>query len=79
MVEAGAIKWFNPAKGYGFITRLDGTDVFVHYTGLRPGEDRCFYPGDLVHFGIEAGEKGPKAVDVHRQPSGALVRPECQK
>ena len=75
-MEVGAIKWFNPAKGYGFITKADGTDVYVHYTGLRPGEDRCFYPGDRVQFGQETGEKGPKAVDVHRGPVETPASPE---
>lgn len=67
-METGSIKWFNPEKGYGFITKEDGTDVFLHYTGLVKGEDRRFYPGDRVNFDQVVGEKGPKAVQVHRVP-----------
>lgn len=62
----GKIKWFSPSKGYGFITKENGEDVYVHYTGLAPGQDRRLFPGDLVEFKEVEGEKGPKAVDLVR-------------
>ncbi len=65
-MPVGAIKWFSRTKGYGFITRQDGVDVFVHFTGLADSQDRHFDPGDAVAFDEVAGEKGPKAVNVRR-------------
>ncbi len=63
-MHQGSIKWFSPAKGYGFITRDNGTDIFVHFSGLAPDQDRRLFPGDKVEFNEIDGEKGPKAVDV---------------
>jgi cold shock protein len=60
----GCIKWFSPSKGYGFITKEDGSDVFLHYTGLAPEQDRRLFPGDRVEFEEAEGEKGRKAVNV---------------
>lgn len=62
----GVIKWFNPQKGYGFVTSGDGSDVFLHYSGLAAGTDRHLYPGEKVEFDLAAGDKGPKAVNVVR-------------
>lgn len=64
MPQHGSIKWFSPSKGYGFITREGGEDLFVHFSGLRSGQDRRLYPGDKVTFEEEVGERGPKATDV---------------
>ena len=58
----GKIKFFNDAKGFGFITGEDGKDYFVHSTGLSPG--LSVREGDAVTFEIEQGEKGPKASKV---------------
>lgn len=65
-MHTGHIKWFSPSKGYGFITKSDGTDVYVHYSGLANGQDRKLRPSDEVIFEEETGEKGPKAVNVSR-------------
>lgn len=60
----GTVKWFNREKGYGFISRQGGKDVFVHYSSIRGGGFRNLNEGDRVEFGIESGSKGPQAVDV---------------
>ena len=60
----GVIKWFNEKKGYGFITNEDGTDVFVHYTGIEGEGFRTVTEGARVEFEIEKGDKGPRAVSV---------------
>jgi CspA family cold shock protein len=60
----GVIKWFNEKKGYGFITNEDGTDVFVHYTGIEGDGFRTVSEGAQVEFEIEKGDKGPRAVSV---------------
>ena len=61
----GTVKWFNAAKGYGFISREDGEDVFVHYTSIRDnGGFRTLEEGQKVEFTIGEGKKGPQALDV---------------
>lgn len=60
----GTVKWFSERKGYGFITREEGTDVFVHFTGIRPGGPRSVWEGDKVEFAIEQDPRGPRAVDL---------------
>jgi CspA family cold shock protein len=63
MVE-GTVKWFNESKGFGFISREDGNDVFVHYSSIGGDGFKTLLEGDLVSFDIEDGDKGPKAVNV---------------
>jgi CspA family cold shock protein len=63
MVE-GTVKWFNESKGFGFISREDGDDVFVHYSSIAGNGFKSLLEGDSVSFEIEAGPKGPKAVNV---------------
>ena len=63
-MTTGVIKWFNERKGYGFIKQDDGSDVFVHYTGIAGTGFRSLNEGDRVTFDIEEGEKGPAAVNV---------------
>ena len=75
MMPTGMIKWFSPAKGYGFITRSDGTELFVHFSGLNNDQDRRLYPGDPVEFDETDGEKGLKAISVRRTGDGPH-RPE---
>ncbi len=60
----GTVKWFNESKGYGFISREDGSDVFVHYASIDGGGFKTLMEGDAVNFEIEDGSKGPKAINV---------------
>lgn len=61
----GTVKWFNPDKGYGFITRDDGEkDVFVHHTAIQADGFRSLDEGQRVQFQIEMGPKGPSATNV---------------
>ena len=60
----GTVKWFNNSKGYGFIGRDDGPDVFVHYSAITGDGYRALQEGDLVQFEIVQGPKGPQASDV---------------
>ena len=62
----GQIKWFNNTKGYGFIGRDDGPDVFVHYTAITSDGYRTLNEGDAVEFEIVQGAKGPQAANVIR-------------
>jgi CspA family cold shock protein len=65
--ETGTVKWFNGHKGYGFISRDGGEDVFVHYSAIEGQEGyRNLEEGDRVEFAVEQGQKGPAAVDVRR-------------
>jgi CspA family cold shock protein len=63
-MSKGTVKWFNEAKGYGFITSEDGTDVFVHYSSIQGDGFKTLAEGDAVSFDVEKGDKGPKAVNV---------------
>ena len=60
----GTVKWFNNAKGYGFIGHNDGPDVFVHHTAINMEGYRQLKEGQRVEFEITAGDKGPQAEDV---------------
>ena len=60
----GTVKWFNPTKGYGFIARADGEDVFVHHSAIQAEGYRSLQEGQRVEFSIENGPKGLQAVDV---------------
>ena len=62
--EQGTVDWFNAAKGYGFIKREGGDDVFVHYSAIRGEGFRELQPGDKVEFGVIDGKKGKQAEDV---------------
>jgi cold shock protein len=63
----GKVKWFNNAKGYGFIGREDGPDVFVHYSAILGEGYRSLSEGDCVEFEIATGAKGPQAAKVRKQ------------
>lgn len=60
----GIVKWFNNAKGYGFIGRTDGPDVFVHYSAITAEGYKSLQEGDQVEFEIAEGQKGPQAANV---------------
>ena len=62
----GKVKWFNNAKGYGFIGRDDGPDVFVHYSAIQLDGYKTLKEGDDVEFDIVQGQKGPQADAVVR-------------
>ena len=62
----GTVKWFNNAKGYGFIGCDDGPDVFVHYSAIVGEGYRALQADDLVEFEIVQGQKGPQAADVKK-------------
>lgn len=60
----GTVKWFNRTKGYGFISRETGDDVFVHFSSIQGEGFRNLDEGDRVEFSIEDSPKGPHAVNV---------------
>ena len=60
----GVVKWFNNQKGYGFIEQEDGTDVFVHHTGINATGFKSLNEGDHVNFDVEQGKKGLAAINV---------------
>lgn len=62
--ETGVVKWFNASKGYGFITREVGEDIFVHFTSIRGEGYRSLEEGQKVEFTVAEGEKGLQAKDV---------------
>ena len=69
----GEIKWFNNAKGYGFVGHDNGPDVFVHYSSIQAEGYRSLNAGDKVQFDIIQGEKGPQADQVSRIAEIAAV------
>jgi len=64
IVAKGTVKWFNDSKGFGFITKEDGGDIFVHYTEIKDNGFKSLSEGQQVTFDIVDGPKGPKAVNV---------------
>ncbi|HCP32195.1 cold-shock protein [Candidatus Bipolaricaulota bacterium] len=62
--ETGTVKWFNDSKGYGFIEREEGEDIFVHFQSIRGEGYRSLDEGQKVEFTVTEGEKGPQAQDV---------------
>jgi CspA family cold shock protein len=65
-MEKGTVKWFNGAKGYGFITRQNGEDVFVHFKAIRGEGYRTLNEGDQVQFDVQQGPKGLQAANVEK-------------
>jgi len=62
--ETGTVKWFNDSKGFGFIEREGGADVFVHYSSIRGEGFKSLQEGQKVEFTVGQGQKGPQAIDV---------------
>jgi CspA family cold shock protein len=60
----GTVKWFNESKGFGFITKDDGGDVFAHYSSIQGDGFKTLSEGDMVSFDVVDGEKGPKAANI---------------
>ena len=60
----GKVKWFNPEKGYGFIERDDGGDVFVHFSAIQTEGFKTLNEGDQVEFEVVEGQRGPQAANV---------------
>jgi CspA family cold shock protein len=65
-METGTVKWFNNAKGYGFITRENGEDLFVHFKSIAGDGYKTLKQGEAVQFEVEQGQKGLQAVGVTR-------------
>jgi len=63
-MEQGTVKWFNDAKGYGFISRQSGEDVFVHFSAIQSNGFRSLKEGQPVQFVVKQGPKGLQAEDV---------------
>ena len=62
--QIGTVKWFNDAKGFGFISRANGPDVFVHFRAISGTGHRTLVEGQKVSFRVTQGQKGPQAEDV---------------
>ena len=60
----GTVKWFNEGKGFGFLSREDGDDVFVHYSSIQSSGFKSLVEGQSVEFDVQDGPKGPQAVNV---------------
>ncbi|HEX7124617.1 MAG TPA: cold shock domain-containing protein [Thermodesulfobacteriota bacterium] len=67
MAEQGTVKWFNDAKGFGFIAREQGEDVFVHFSGIAGDGFKSLAEGDHVEFEVSQGPKGLQATNVRRR------------
>ena len=67
----GTVKWFNDAKGFGFISREGGPDVFVHFSAIQGSGFKTLAEGDSVEFEIEQGQKGPQAANVVKTAGGS--------
>ncbi|MFF2448154.1 cold-shock protein [Neobacillus novalis] len=65
-MEHGKVKWFNSEKGFGFIEREGGEDVFVHFSAIQGEGYKSLDEGQEVTFEIENGQRGPQAVNVHK-------------
>ncbi|EIB6804467.1 cold-shock protein [Enterococcus faecalis] len=65
-MEQGIVKWFNAEKGFGFISREDGSDVFVHFSAIQGDGFKTLEEGQAVTFDVEDSDRGPQAVNVEK-------------
>lgn len=65
-MEQGTVKWFNAEKGFGFISREDGSDVFVHFSAIQGDGFKTLEEGQVVTFDVEDSDRGPQAVNVEK-------------
>lgn len=65
-MEHGTVKWFNAEKGFGFISREDGSDVFVHFSAIQGDGFKTLEEGQPVTFDVEDSDRGPQAVNVEK-------------
>ncbi|MBM7693723.1 CspA family cold shock protein [Peribacillus deserti] len=65
-MEQGTVKWFNAEKGFGFIEREDGDDVFVHFSAIQSEGFKSLDEGQKVTFDVEQGQRGPQATNVQK-------------
>ena len=65
-MEQGTVKWFNAEKGFGFIEREDGDDVFVHFSAIQSEGFKSLDEGQKVTFEVEQGQRGPQATNVQK-------------
>jgi CspA family cold shock protein len=74
--STGTVKWFNPDKGFGFIAREDGPDLFVHHSAIQGSGFKTLEEGERVEFEVVQGQKGPAAENVIRldAPGGGAER-----
>jgi CspA family cold shock protein len=72
-INNGTVKWFNEAKGYGFIKREDGPDLFVHYTNIAGSGFRTLKEEDRVEFEVSEGPKGLQAINVSKIDAAIAV------
>ena len=63
-MEQGTVKWFNDAKGYGFVSRANGEDVFVHFSAIQSAGFKSLQEGQAVQFDVVKGPKGMQAENV---------------
>jgi cold shock protein len=74
-METGSVKFFNDVKGWGFITRENGEQIFVHYSGLQGTGYRTLTSGEAVSFDVQNSERGPLAANVIRLNPPAETKP----
>lgn len=65
-MEQGTVKWFNAEKGFGFIERENGDDVFVHFSAIQGDGFKSLDEGQAVTFDVEEGQRGPQAANVQK-------------
>ncbi len=66
-MEHGTVKWLNAEKGYGFVTREDGSDAFVHFSAIQGDGYKTLEEGQNVTFDVEESDRGPQAVNVVKE------------